>query len=104
MRHVTKRGYIYRTVNGKTRAEHLVVWEAANGPIPSGHVIHHIDKDRSNNDLSNLKLMTRVEHGKWHGRGEYHAELQRAWEAGPECAEMGLSRKDFTHHEEGWEV
>jgi hypothetical protein len=41
-------------------------WEKFHGPIPDGFEIHHIDGDRSNNDLSNLKLVSIEEHLEIH--------------------------------------
>jgi hypothetical protein len=41
-------------------------WIAENGPIPKGFVVHHIDEDVTNNDLSNLQLLSRSEHAKHH--------------------------------------
>lgn len=38
------------------------VWANANGPIPLGYEIHHIDGDRNNNDLSNLACLSLQEH------------------------------------------
>lgn len=35
------------------------VWEAYNGRLPAGKVIEHIDGDRGNNKLSNLRLADR---------------------------------------------
>lgn len=43
-----------------------VVWESANGPIPSGCVIHHRDRNPLNDDLGNLECMTRAEHAREH--------------------------------------
>ena len=56
-------GY-YREYSGKYL--HRAVWERFNGEIPEGYVIHHIDGDKSNNDLTNLQLMTKSEHVKLH--------------------------------------
>lgn len=58
--------YIHVNVNGKTVAEHRLVWERANGPIPKGFEIHHIGGNSKNNDLTNLSLMTRSEHHRIH--------------------------------------
>lgn len=42
---------------------HRDVWRYYCGEIPEGsYEIHHIDFDKSNNDISNLQLMTRKEH------------------------------------------
>jgi len=37
---------------------HRIVWEIANGPIPSGLVVDHKDKNSLNNNISNLRLIT----------------------------------------------
>lgn len=34
--------------------------------IPKGFVIHHIDEDRSNNEIQNLLMMPAELHTKWH--------------------------------------
>lgn len=47
---------------------HRYVWEKYHGEIPDGYEIHHIDHDKSNNDISNLKLMKSEEHESLHGR------------------------------------
>lgn len=41
---------------------HVKVWEDHKGQIPKGYHIHHRDHDRSNNDISNLELMTPHDH------------------------------------------
>lgn len=40
------------------RSLHRVIWEAFNGEIPDDMVIDHIDGNRSNNNLSNLRLVS----------------------------------------------
>lgn len=42
------------------------VWEFYNGPIPEGYIVHHIDEDKANNDISNLELVEWGEHTKKH--------------------------------------
>jgi len=54
----------YRGYHGKYI--HQVVWEHFNGEIPKGYVIHHIDGDKSNNEISNLQIMTQHEHMELH--------------------------------------
>lgn len=66
--------------SSRSRGRHLLhrdIWEAANGPIPPGHEIHHRDHDRGNNDPANLTAVTRAHHLQAHGgaRGYY------AWSA-----------------------
>lgn len=40
---------------------HRIVWQVYNGPIPLGAEISHIDGDKTNNHLSNLRLVTHAE-------------------------------------------
>lgn len=47
--------------------EHILVMEEHLGRYLTGdEVVHHIDRDKSNNDLCNLQLMTRSEHSRYH--------------------------------------
>lgn len=63
-------GYVDIRVNGRRQAMHRLIWEEAYGPIPEGHVIHHLNGDRADNRLENLELMTSAQHGKLH-RNEF---------------------------------
>jgi hypothetical protein len=56
---------------------HHFVWESVNGAIPEGYEIHHIDGDKHNNDIENLKLLTRAEHQKIHS--PYFGILNGIW-------------------------
>ena len=47
--------------NGNTYL-HRFVWERAHGPIPKGKVIHHIDGNPGNNEVSNLECVSLREH------------------------------------------
>jgi hypothetical protein len=35
-------------------------------PVPAGYCIHHIDRDRGNNELANLSILTYAQHQKIH--------------------------------------
>lgn len=77
-RRTTKDGYIQlRIVHRETkesyqRMEHIIVWERHHGKrVPAGHVIHHRDENRTNNQIENLVCMPRSAHT------EMHAELSR---------------------------
>jgi hypothetical protein len=48
--------------------EHRRVWEQANGSIPAGCVIHHLNGDKLDNRIENLSLMRRDQHGHDHHR------------------------------------
>lgn len=61
---ITKRkggyGFIeYHTTKRKRIAVHRLVWEAFNGEVPEGMEIDHIDRNPSNNNLSNLRTVSR---------------------------------------------
>lgn len=45
-----------------SKSLHRYVWEKHNGPIPKGYVIHHIDGNCQNNDISNLECITSEAH------------------------------------------
>lgn len=42
--------------NNRTLA-HRIVWEIFNGPIPDGWVVDHLDGNRSNNRITNLRCI-----------------------------------------------
>lgn len=52
-------------------------WELHNGLIPPGYVIHHIDRDRRNNSIENLQMLTRSDHGKLHQEEDDHLYPRR---------------------------
>ena len=43
------------------RRGHRLVYESFVGKIPAGYEIDHIDADKHNNDITNLRLVTRSE-------------------------------------------
>lgn len=68
--------------------EHRRVWEDANGPIPDGYEIHHVNGDKGDNSLGNLQCLRRLDHAQrhrlYHSREEELAarrEQQRACRA-----------------------
>jgi hypothetical protein len=54
-----KGGYLRGTIPGKGRMTmQKYVWEKRNGPIPDGYVICHKNKNRIDNNLENLELIS----------------------------------------------
>lgn len=62
---LSKNGYLQRKINddlplqARWRAVHLIVWEAAHGPLPVGHAIVFCNGDKSDIRLDNLECITR---------------------------------------------
>ena len=62
---VSKDGYLERKINNdlplqaRWRAVHLLVWEAANGPVPPGFAVCFKNRDKADIRLENLELITR---------------------------------------------
>ncbi len=54
-------GYLVTNINGKNVLKHRFIWETLNGSIPKGFTIDHIDRNKLNNDISNLRLATSLQ-------------------------------------------
>ena len=59
-----RNGYLRITIRNKQYSIHRLVWETFNEPIPEGYYIDHIDGNKSNNALSNLRLVTQSDNMK----------------------------------------
>jgi hypothetical protein len=59
-------GYRKIFVNGKKRLAHQIVWESVHGKIPKGMHLHHVNGNRLDNRIENLKLLTCSEHMNIH--------------------------------------
>lgn len=91
-----KSGYWISTTAIKIRA-HVWVWQYHNGKPEKGLQIHHIDHNKSNNDISNLELLTVKEHVKKHEcpirkeKNKLHIDnirsLTKEWHSSPEGIE-----------------
>ena len=64
-----KTGYYLssKKIDGKRKRLHVYVWEKHNGKVPKGMSVHHVDGDKTNNDISNFALLTNEEHTRLHG-------------------------------------
>ena len=51
-------GYLRVAINSKSYLVHRIVWEMNNGKIPDGMQIDHINHDRTDNRLCNMRLVT----------------------------------------------
>lgn len=58
---INRQGYRRMVIDGKRRQAHRMIWIFANGDIPDGIQIDHINGVRSDNRLTNLRLVTNAE-------------------------------------------
>ena len=65
-----RKGYLKVCLGSKVQAYvHQLVAEAFIGPCPPGHNVDHIDHDRWNNRVSNLRYLPKPENDfRWKGR------------------------------------
>jgi len=65
--HISKRGYkmIYIPTKG-TKKYHHFIWEKTHPPVQKGFVLHHINFNKLDNKMENLKLMNGREHNSLH--------------------------------------
>ena len=56
-------GYTRIYIDGKWILEHRYIWEQANGPLPHGWIVHHLNGIKTDNRIENLLGMPRTEHG-----------------------------------------
>ncbi|MFV8848600.1 HNH endonuclease [Serratia fonticola] len=59
IKRVTTQGYIAVILNAKQYLAHRIIYEMHNHPIPNGFEIDHIDGNKKNNQLNNLRLVSR---------------------------------------------
>jgi len=78
-------GYIQITSGpNKGKLLHRLIYEECFGSIPKGFCIHHKDGDKTNNNPTNLMLLSKSNHHSLHTRKEKHPR----WDDGP-IGELG---------------
>lgn len=73
---------------------HRAVYNYYFGEIPAGYVIHHIDHNPENNDITNLQPLTKSEHQKIHSSKKHFATIEQNTFLCPIC---GKSFIDTSH-------
>ena len=72
--HITAKGYLRGTFEGRLRLMHTSVWERQHGPIPAGFQVHHINHNKLDNRLENLQLVATTEHKRIHSGCELRGD------------------------------
>ena len=77
---ITKDGYVERKIaNPKTwKGVHVLVWEAAHGPVPAKHKVIFKDNNKLNNELSNLECVSYADAMRRNSIVRYPADLRFA--------------------------
>lgn len=99
--HVTRKGYLRGNVDGRMQLAHVVVWQRAYGRVPSGFQVHHINGDKQDNRLDNLRLVSPTEHKRIHSGCELRDGVW--WKPCGICREFKpVDREHWYLSPEGW--
>lgn len=55
---INTKGYKLVGLNRKTYKVHRIIYEMFNGEIPAGKQVDHIDRNKNNNKIENLRIVT----------------------------------------------
>lgn len=66
---------LYKNGSYKKYLVHRIVYESFFGKIDNGFLIHHIDGNKKNNNISNLQITTSIEHNNIHSHPAWNKGL-----------------------------
>ena len=74
-------GYRHVVVDGKGILEHRIIYEMHHGPIPKGMQIDHINHDKSDNRIENLRVVTASENARNNpnAKGYHFCNTKKRW-------------------------
>lgn len=91
-------GYVYHRIQPGSggsayRAEHILVWEQANGPLPKDWVVHHLNGIKDDNRLENLLAMPRKMHATRDLFGPYEERIRQLERANKHSMSSGRKQQ-----------
>ena len=89
-----KDGYRQVKVNGKYKQSHIVIWEMHNGKVPKGLELDHINRNRGDDRIENLRAVTRSVNQ--HNKGGLGVCIDKRAKARPYMAYIKNNQKHKT--------
>lgn len=65
---------LYKNKKPKCKRIHVLIFSNFKCKVSDNYIVHHIDENKNNNNLNNLKLMDNKKHGQLHNIGKKHPE------------------------------
>ena len=95
----TQDGYLrvmthVRSLGGKLKMWHRLVWEIVKGPIPKGYEVNHLCKNRKCCNVDHLEVLTSSEHRTKDNTGRYQGrrlEVYALHLANPDLTQQQLA-------------
>jgi len=91
--------YWYVKVDNIQYSLHRVIWTMHFGPIPAGKQINHIDENKSNNRIDNLRLDTPADNINWGTGNARRAAALKGKKQSPQSIALRAKCKEIYCHE-----